>query len=169
MERFHPEHQDVEDLQRNGFHRATLNKLDDSGKQQLVDYDGLEGETHTEVLRVQPHGMISNPGKDAEGVMASLGTRDMPVFFGGEHPDKRPTGLPDWAAGFYDGSGLLVYGDGEGNVFVKKAKTLDAEVEGQAKLKAQKFVIEADIEIKGNITQVGGIESTGLHKAAGHV
>jgi phage gp45-like len=165
---------DVEARQSNTAHRVFLRKTDDSGVQQLVDYDGLEGESHTEVLRINPHGIISNPGADAEGVVVALGSRDMPVFFGGEHPDKRPKDLPAWAAGFYDGSGLLVYGDGEGNVFVKKAKTLDAEVEGSAKLKAATITLEApDINLKGrvaidgDITQTGSITSTGAHSAAG--
>ncbi|MGE0698355.1 MAG: phage baseplate assembly protein [Hyphomicrobiaceae bacterium] len=169
--------QDVDDLQINGMHRAELRKLDDGNPEQYVDYGGLEGEEHTEVLRVRPHGMISNPGKGAQGIVTTLGTRDMPVFFGGEHPEKRPKGLPDWSAGFYDGSGLLVYGDGQGNVFVKKAKTLDAEVIGDAKLKAAKITLEApevvvtnklivggDIEHAGNMTTGGvHVDSNGVH------
>ena len=160
---------DAETLQSNTTHRAVLRKLDDSQKEQYVDYGGLAGEEHTEVLRARPHGMISNPGKDAEGFVTTLGTRDMPVFFGGEHPEKRPKDLPEWAAGFYDGSGLLVYGDGKGNVFVKKAKTLDAEVEGDAKLKAKTITLDGDVHITGEVKTDKGIESAGVHKAAGHV
>lgn len=177
------EHIEVEDLHQNAMHRVFLSKLDDSGKQQLVDYDGLEGESPTKVLRANPHGLISNPSKDAEGIVASLGTRDMPVFFGGEHPDKRPKDLPEWAAGFYDGSGLLVYGDGKGNVFIKKAKTLDAEVEGEAKLKAGKWIIDGPVEFKSDvkmeknlrvdkdINNGGDINTMGVHRdsVGGHV
>ncbi len=155
---------EVEDAQLNAAHRVVLKKLDDSGDQQLVDYEGLEGEEHTKVLRIMPHGLISNPDEKAEGIITGLGTRDMPVFFGGEHPDKRPKGLPKNAAGFYDGSGLLVYGDGQGNIIVRKAKSIDAEVEGEAKLKAKTLTLEATtIKLKGNVEHTGNMTTSGTH------
>lgn len=161
---------DVEDLHQNVAHRAVLRKVNDGGSQQLVDYDGLEDESHSEVLRILPHGMISNPPAGSEGIVVGLGTRDMPVFFGGEHPDKRPTGLPDSAAGFYDGSGLLVYGDGQGNVFVKGAKTLTAEIEGDCSIKAATITLEGAIKFKGDIEHTGNMTTSGLHTdaAGGH-
>lgn len=89
--------------------RATVLDVDDSGSQQLVHMRGLKGEEFTKVHRLQPHGLTAVPPKDAEAFLLALGGRsDRVVMLGGEHKDRRPTGLPPGATALYGADGELV-------------------------------------------------------------
>ena len=161
---------DVDDLQINALHRVILTKVDDKGDQQLVNYKGLEGEEHTEVLRIQPFGFSSVPPKDSEALVASLGTRDMPVVLGAEHPDHRPKNLKDGAFRNYDKSGAYVESDGEGNMTMKNAKgTFKMDKDGNITAEGKSLTFKGPITIEGDIDHKGNLTSTGNHKAAAHV
>ena len=162
--------QDVDDLQINALHRVILTKVDDKGDQQLVNYKGLEGEEHTEVLRIQPFGFSSVPPKDSEALVASLGTRDMPVVLGAEHPDHRPKDLKDGAFRAYDKSGAYMESDGEGNMMMKNSKgTFKLDKDGNIAVEGKNLKLKGAIEIEGDINHKGSLTSTGEHKASAHV
>jgi phage baseplate assembly protein V len=162
--------QDVDDLQLNTAHRVIINKVDDKGDQQLVDYKGLAGEEHTEVLRIQPFGLSTNPPPGSEGLVVGLASRDMPVVLGAEHPDHRPKDLKPGATRIYDKSGAHVDLDSEGKITVKNGKatvTIDKEgnlsAEGVSFKFKGPFTIEGEMTFKGNINHTGDMVTSGTH------
>jgi phage baseplate assembly protein V len=169
------EYQDVEDLHQNVSHRVTLGKTDDSGDQQLIDYKGLEGEEHTEVLRVMPHGLASHAPANSEGIILGLGTRDMPIALGMESPKHRPKNLPEGATKLYDTDGSFVYLDAAGNLFaeVKKGATVKAgeaaTVEAPTITLKGNVKIEGTLDVTGAVTTGSSITSAGAHVASAHV
>lgn len=83
--------------------RASVSKVDDTGPQQLLELNGLKGQTIGEAVRVQHFGMTSNPPADAEGVVLSMGGgHDRAMVVGVEDPKTRPTGLKTGETTVYD-------------------------------------------------------------------
>lgn len=174
----------TDDENRGRVSRVIFKNVSDGGDQQEVDYDGVADETHTEVLRIQPHGFASHPPEGSEGVMVSLSSRDAPVVVGGEHPESRKkygSGLKAGGSRQYDTAGSMVDLDADGNVLVK-ANGKDVTVDGAKQVVVKggdKVVLQVGgcsitisaggIEVVGDITQKGGLTSTGAHKAAAHV
>lgn len=157
-------HQETEDLQGNTAHRVFWNRTHDGGDQQLVDYDGLDGEQHTQVLRIMPHGLASHSPADAEGIILGLGTRDMPVALGGESPKHRPRNLPEGATKLYDSANGFVYLDAAGNLHAKVDKGATIESGEAVTVKSKKITLEApDIVIRGNIDMIGNFNQIGVH------
>jgi phage gp45-like len=90
--------------------RGSVQKVDDSGDQQLVDLQGLKNDSPMKVVRILPHGFSSNPPLQAEGILKSLGGRsDRLMFIGGEHPQYRQKNLATGAAVLYDQNGNVIY------------------------------------------------------------
>jgi len=146
---------EVEHQQMNGASRITIIKVDDSGKQQVVDYNGVAGEQHTKVLRAQNYGFSSNPPAGSEGIVIALGTRDMPVVVGSEHPDQRKTGLKPGQSIVYDAFGAEAMFDGKGGITIKKAKTLAIEMATSVSITAPNLTIKGDVTLEGNLNQTG--------------
>lgn len=89
--------------------RATVEEVDDSGSQQLVNMRGLKGERFTKVYRAQPHGFSSVPPEGSEAVLLALGGRsDRVIMIGAEHRDHRPRNLPGGAQALYGINGELI-------------------------------------------------------------
>jgi len=90
--------------------RASIQKVDDSGAQQLLNLIGLAGDMPQKVVRILDHGFSSNPPQGAEGVLKSLGGRsDRLMFSGGEHPQFRQKNLPPGAAVLYDQNQNIIF------------------------------------------------------------
>ena len=115
-----PEEQDG----RLGHHRrVALTKVDDSGEQQLVDADGLVGESFKGLVRLQPHGFSSNPPVGSEGIVHALGGRaDRAMVYGLEDPKTRQKDLPVGTTVVYDDQGSVVYVKGKDGIIVNAAK-----------------------------------------------
>lgn len=110
--------------------RATVEKIDDSGSQQILKkMRGLASERPEDIYRAQPHGFTSHPPAGSEGLYLSLGGRsDRIIALGFEHKDKRIKNLPQGGATLYDSEGNVIYakvGNGiaidakKGKVYVK--------------------------------------------------
>jgi phage gp45-like len=103
--------------------RASVQKVDDSGVQQLVNLIGLASDQPQKVVRVLPHGFSSNPPLQAEGIFKSLGGRsDRGMFIGGEHPQYRQKNVTSGAAVLYDQSGNIIYANMQNGIQIS-AKT----------------------------------------------
>jgi phage gp45-like len=90
--------------------RGSIQKVDDSGDQQLLNLIGLAGDQPQKVVRILPHGFSSNPPLQAEGILKSLGGRsDRLMFIGGEHPQYRQKKLATGAAVLYDQNGNVIF------------------------------------------------------------
>jgi phage gp45-like len=87
--------------------RATVQKTDDSGTQQILkNMTGLKSETFEDVYRPQPHGISSHAPKGSEGVYLALGGRsDRLLALGFEHKDHRPKDTPEGGTIIYDHTG----------------------------------------------------------------
>lgn len=90
--------------------RATVQKTDDSGSQQMLkQMTGLKSESFEDVYRPQPHGFSSHAPAGSEGVFLALGGRsDRLLALGFEHKDKRPRNLPEGGTCIYDADGNVV-------------------------------------------------------------
>lgn len=152
---------DGDDENRGRLSRVTLKKTDDSGSQQLVDYDGVADETHTEVYRAQTHGFSSHAPAGSEGLVLALNARDAPIVIGSEHKDHRPKGLREGGSRQYDTAGSYVDLDADGNVSVK-ANGKAVTIEGATSILLK--VGGCSIEITGGgITVVGDMNQSGVH------
>jgi phage gp45-like len=90
--------------------RGSVQKVDDSGSQQLLNLIGLAGDMPQKVVRVLPHGFSSNPPLNSEGILKSLGGRsDRLMFIGGEHPQYRQKNLSPGASVLYDQNGNVIF------------------------------------------------------------
>jgi phage baseplate assembly protein V len=88
---------------RAGNLRASVVKVDDSGPQQLLELNGLQGQTIGEAVRIQHFGLTSNPPAGAEGMVLAMGGGfDRAQVVGVEDPNTRPTGLATGATTLYD-------------------------------------------------------------------
>jgi phage gp45-like len=89
--------------------RATVQKVDDSGSQQILKkMTGLKSEVFEDVYRPQPHGLSSHPPSGSEGHYLALGGRsDRLQAIGFEHKDKRPRNLPEGGTVLYDADGNI--------------------------------------------------------------
>jgi len=155
---------EVDHLHQNVGHRAILRKVKDDGDQQLVDYGGLEGEEHTEVVRVQGFGLSTNPPPESEGVVFGLGTRDMPMVHGLESPKHRPRDLPSGATKLYDSSNGFVYLDAGGNLHAKVDKGATIEAGQAVTIKAPSLTIDCpNVTINGDIAHNGSMTTSGIH------
>ncbi|WP_316224642.1 MULTISPECIES: phage baseplate assembly protein [unclassified Bradyrhizobium] len=90
--------------------RATVQKIDDSGTQQILKkMTGLKTEIFEDVYRPQPHGFSSHPPSGSEGLYLALGGRsDRLLGLGFEHKDFRYRNLPEGQAVLYDHKGNVV-------------------------------------------------------------
>lgn len=141
--------------------RVVVTKVDNSGEQQLLDYEGVADEKHTGVLRIQVFGFTNNPPKDSEGILLALNARDAPLLLGVESPKHRPKDDPEGTSRQYDAAGSTVYLDGQGNVTI--------EFKGKLKIKGAQIELEGAMKFKGNIEHEGDMTSTGVHTDANGV
>jgi phage gp45-like len=90
--------------------RATVQKTDDSGTQQILKkMTGLKSETFEDVYRPQPHGFSSHAPSGSEGVYLALGGRsDRLLALGFEHKDYRPKNTPEGGTILYNHTGDVV-------------------------------------------------------------
>lgn len=90
--------------------RATVQKTDDSGTQQILkNMTGLKSETFEDVYRPQMHGLSSHAPKGSEGVYLALGGRsDRLLALGFEHKDYRPKNTPEGGTILYNHTGDVV-------------------------------------------------------------
>lgn len=87
--------------------RATVQKTDDSGSQQILKkMTGLKTEVFEDVYRPQPHGFSSHAPEGSEGHYLALGGRsDRLQALGFEHKDHRPKDTPEGGTIIYDHTG----------------------------------------------------------------
>jgi hypothetical protein len=90
--------------------RATVQKTDDSGTQQMLKkMTGLKSETFEDVYRPQPHGFSSHAPAGSEGVFLALGGRsDRLLALGFEHKDFRPKDTPEGGTVLYNHTGDII-------------------------------------------------------------
>ena len=109
--------------------RFIANRINDAGGLQIVQVDGLEGETRDGVERIQNFGHSGNPpaGAVAAGVSV-MGSRDHLVLVACDHPEHRVKGLAPGESALYGafGNSLTMNKDGFA-VFKAKGLILDVE------------------------------------------
>lgn len=90
--------------------RARVDKIDDSGAQQIMKkLLGLASEKPEDVYRAQSHGFSSHPPAGSEGLFLALGGRaDRLIGLGFEHKDKRVKNLPEGGTALYDADGKVL-------------------------------------------------------------
>lgn len=115
--------------------------IDERDGQQFVSGRGVYGDGYTRIHRIEPHGFMSNPIKGSKGLLISPnGNPDEAYVLGGEHPGRRPAGLPGGASAIYDANGNII-----------------SLVGTKIRLVAPVFEFVGDIEVDGNIHATGTI------------
>jgi phage gp45-like len=126
----------------------------EEGGQQFVNGRGAYGQGFTRVHRPEPHGFASQPIKGSKGLILSPNAQsDEAYVFGGEHPEKRPTGLPAGATALYDASGNII-----------KLVGNQIEISGNT-VWAGNLTITGNLHVNGNITASGSIIDQGGNTA----
>lgn len=97
------------DAVRTAMRRGTIQKIDDSGSQQIVKRArGGASEEFEDIYRPQPHGFTSHPPANSEFLVMALGGRsDRMLALGGEHKDHRFKNLPEGATAIYNANGSI--------------------------------------------------------------
>ncbi|WP_051776836.1 phage baseplate assembly protein domain-containing protein [Pseudorhizobium pelagicum] len=115
------------------------------GGQQFVSGRGVYGDGYTRIHRIEPHGFMSNPIQGAKGLLiAPNGNPDEAYVLGGEHPGKRPAGMPGGATAIYDANGNII-----------------SLVGNKIRLVAPVFEFVGNLTIEGDLDVTGSIHATG--------
>ena len=115
------------------------------GDQQFVSGRGVYGDGYTRIHRIEPHGFMSNPIQGAKGLLiAPNGNPDEAYVLGGEHPGKRPAGMPGGATAIYDANGNII-----------------SLVGNKIRLVAPVFEFVGNLTIEGDLDVTGSIHATG--------
>lgn len=155
-----------DDAIRSMLRRSRYLKVDDTGEQQLVDLMNLVGDKPKKVLRLQEHGLSSNPPLNSEGIIAALGGRsDRLMLLGGVHKDHRPKNLPIGGTALYDADGKIWK-------MVKDETTFDAGGKPVTISNATKVKIEGTSDVSFGVGGcwvhiTGGVVHLGVGSADG--
>ena len=105
--------------------RFVVNRINDAGGLQIMQVDGLEGETRDGVERIQNFGHSGNPpaGAVAAGVSV-MGSRDHLVLVACDHPDHRVKGLAPGESALYGAFDNVLKMDKDGNAVLSANKLI---------------------------------------------
>ena len=121
--------------------RVEITSVTDKGGLQLVSGRTIAGEAIKDAVRVQGHGLSTNPPAGSVGIVAFMGgRRDMPMLIGIEHPDKRPKSQISGGATLYDASGNALSTSKDGGSWTHS---------GTITIKAAKIVLEGEVHLGG--------------------
>ena len=105
--------------------RFVVNRVNDAGGLQIVQVDGLDGETRDGVERIQNFGHSGNPPAGAIGAGVSvMGSRDHLIVVACDHPDHRVKNLAPGESALYGAFGNLLKMDKDGNVVINANKLI---------------------------------------------
>lgn len=105
--------------------RFVVNRINDAGGLQIVQVDGLEGETRDGVERIQNFGHSGNPPAGAIGAGVSvMGSRDHLLLVACDHPDHRVKDLALGESALYGAFGNLFKMDKDGNAVLTANKLI---------------------------------------------
>ncbi len=91
--------------------------IEENKGQQFVNGRGRHSQGFTRLHRPESHGFASQPIAGAKGLLLFPNSQsDEGYVLGGEHPGKRPTGLPAGATAIYDANGNIIKLVGDGIV-----------------------------------------------------
>jgi len=118
------------DAVRTAIRRGTIEKIDDSGSQQIVRLArGGASEQFEDIYRPQPHGFSSHPPAGSEFLVHAFGGRSDRLYaLGGEHEKHRHRNLPAGATALYNASGAIVTLI-QNDIRVKSSGTITLEAE----------------------------------------
>jgi phage baseplate assembly protein V len=154
---------DVRQLQRRVqamIQRGTVKTVDDALKMQLLDLDMHAGFAPTKVEHWHPYGFTMVPHAGAEVLASALGgNQDHMVIFGTADRRYRLIGLAGGEVAVHDDQGQKVHFKRDG-IHVLSTKPVTIE--------APNIHLKGAVQVTGNITQQGGITSTGAHQASAH-
>jgi phage gp45-like len=129
--------------------------------QQFMSGRGRFSDGYTKILRIEPHGFMSNPVKGAKALLISPnGNPDEAYILGGEHPGHRPAGLPGGTSAIYDAAGNIIKLVGTGIVADVAGDSFTIKVGG-----VQMVISAGGVEITGgSVTHNGkNIGDTHVH------
>lgn len=100
---------ELDDAVRPTTRRVRIKKVNDKGTQQRVDLFGLKKEEPVKVWNTQPFGFSSNPPKDSDGIIHSMGSRsDRLVYRDAGHEKYRPKRTPEGGSVLFDYAGNII-------------------------------------------------------------
>ncbi|AXF86776.1 hypothetical protein DTO96_102532 [Ephemeroptericola cinctiostellae] len=109
--------------------RGVVNLINDAGGLQMLQIDGLDGETRDDVERVQNFGHTSHPPRGSTPIMVAVaGSRDHLVAVAVDNEDTRPRSLSEGESALYNAHGVMFLLDKDGNA-VLTAKKLILNIE----------------------------------------
>lgn len=165
--------------------RAVLLASNDGTTIQTWQIKALNGETFDGVPRVQEFGFASNPPKDTDGIIVSVGgSRESMVIIATDHKKLRFKNLTNGESAIYTDDGTHIHLKKDGQVEIKTATkvtidTADVEITGNLKVVGTSNLvgkvtaddeIEAAKDIKSAMNVIAGfnVQATALVQAAGY-
>ena len=145
--------------------RFIVNRVNDAGGLQIVQVDGLEGETRDGVERIQNFGHTGVPpaGAVAAGV-SMMGSRDHIVIVACDHPDHRVKGLAPGESALYGAFGNVLKMDENGNA-VLTAQNLILNVQS-VQNNAQTTTHSGNVSVSGVLASAKGDVDQHTHQDA---
>lgn len=125
-------------------------RVETKNGQQFVSGRGLAGDRWTRILRLESHGLASEPVAGGQGIVFSPnGIPEEAYFLGGEKPSLRPSGLPAGAKAIYDAGGNIIKLVGTG---------IDIAADGNTvTITCATLVLNCNVQLNGNLTATGSV------------
>jgi phage baseplate assembly protein V len=151
--------------------KAVVKMTDDSKEIQEAQVVALSEEVLSRVPRIQEFGFSSNPPKDSEAIILSLGAnRENTVIIACENRAVRIKNLAPGESAIYTDDGSIIHLKKSGEILVKSsAKVIvdspSAEFTGNVKI-AGNLEVAGLSTLTGNVTAGANIAATGIVSAA---
>lgn len=137
--------------------RGEAQRFDDTGGHQVLQVDGLPGETKDGVERVQNFGLTSHPPTGATPIMVAVGgSREHLVAVAVDHEQTRPRGLAEGETMLYNAYGVQFLFDKDGNA-VLKCKTFRVIADDAMDVQTPQATFSAMATIKGLFSFLSGM------------
>lgn len=135
--------------------RLEIEKTREVNGQQFITGKGLAGERFEDIVRIEPHGFVSNPPAGSIGKVLSMlnGQRRQSLLIGAEHAGHRPSDIAPGMSALYDDKGGIIKWIGSGLVIDTANRSVtftgsDWTINGPV-------TINGDLTVNGNITNSG--------------
>jgi phage baseplate assembly protein V len=140
--------------------RFVLQSVNDAAKLQSVQIMALEGQVRDLVERFQQYGYTSVPHPGAEGIAVSLGgNTDHMVVINVDDRRYRLTGLQEGEVALYTDEG--------DKIVLKRGRNIEVTAGTKVTLITPLTVLTGDLDVGGNVTVDGRIDSGGDQVAGG--
>lgn len=163
---------DLDDLAsrvRTMLQRGTVRTVADAPKMQTLDVALKSGQRPSKVEHWHPYGIATHPLDGSEVLTAALGGNPDHVIVIATADRRYRIKVAAGEVALHDDQGQKVHLMRDGVLVDTPKKATVKAGEAITVESAAGITLKGPVHVIGDITQEGSIESTGVHKAAGHI